>query len=80
MSKKRKITIQELPDYYDYRRFRNKDGSVSGYRYYLCCRLSNDESTRLLTEYHNTELAKLRLEFASEISKDVLIVYDKCIR
>ena len=80
MKRKRKITIQELPDYYDYRRFRNKDGTLTGYMYSLCSRLSQEERARLLTEYHNTEIAKVSPQYAPEIVHDVLIVYDKCIR
>lgn len=78
--RRRKITIQEIPDYYNYRRFRQIEPSVSGYIYYLCDRLSNEERKRLLTQYHNTEIVYGHAQYAHEISYDVLIVYDKCIR
>lgn len=78
--RKRKISIWEMPDYYNYKRFRNKERGVSGYIYYLCYKLTDDERKRLLTEYHNTEIAKVSPQYAPEIVHDVLIVYDKCIR
>lgn len=80
MSRKRKISIPEIPDYYNYNRFKNKSLNISGYVYHLCYRLSEDERTRLLTEYHNTELGTVRPQYAPEIVHDVLFVYDKCIR
>lgn len=78
--RKRKISIWELPDYYEYRRIRNKHDNISGYMYSLCNRLSQEERTRLLADYHNTEIVQFHLQFAPEIVKDAIIVYDKCIR
>jgi hypothetical protein len=78
--RKRKINFSELPDFYNYKRFRDKNRNVSGYIYYLCYKLSDEERVYLMTQYHNTELAHVRPQYAPEIVHDVLIVYDKCIR
>lgn len=78
--RKRKISIWEIPDYCNYRRFRYKDRDVSGYIYYLCNRLTDEERNRLMTQYHNTEIAHCHSQYARELSYDILIVYDKCIR
>lgn len=78
--RKRKITIQELPDYWSYIRFRAEGGARSGYMYYLCDRLSGEERERLMREYNNVEVATMHSHYASEIKHDVLIVFDKCIR
>ena len=79
--RKKKITIQEIPDYYSYRRISSKGGyKCGGYAYLLCDRLSEEEITYLLSHYQNTYLVLSSNEYAPEIKHDVLIVFDKCIR
>lgn len=79
MSRKRKITMQEIPDYFSYNRFKNKSLNIRGYVYHLCYRLS-DEERELLMSYDNTEVGTMHLQYAPEIVHNVLFVYDKCIR
>lgn len=83
MAKRVKMHFTELPDWYDdYRVYKvdNTTGKkVHGTLFKLCDKLS-DNDRKLIESYRNTEIVTFVSEYAPELVKTGVVIFDKCIR
>ena len=74
-----KATFTDIPEYTAFQRIRRTDG-LKGWRYTLDRPLTPEEREELPRRWRNLELSSARHRYAPEIQRDVVILWDKCIR
>ena len=69
----KKATYKNIPTFYNYKKWVDKYNN-KGYLYYLSDKLTEKEKNDLLNKYNNITFYTLQLEYAKEITKDVIFI------
>lgn len=69
----KKATYKDIPTFYNYKKWVDKYNN-KGILYYLSDKLTEKEKNDLLNKYNNIKFYILQLEYAKEITKDVIFI------